>query len=148
VNGGAAVWTMDTLMPQATKLITTPRNLGWLGATKNFTTQLREFMEPWRIGMPIVACEWPKLFESEAGQAAARRGDLVKLAFVVGRIAELTAQMGFMFTIIPVNNWKGTMDKGQVERRIARIVGPESTTFKSHVWDAVGIGLYYRGLFK
>jgi hypothetical protein len=131
-------------------LLIVPRQTGsWLMRTNQFMAKLGKFFESYRIGDPLVLCEWPKLYESEAGQAAAAKGDLVKLAFTVGRIAELAYRRGFAFAAVPVNDWKGTMDKDEVEHRIERVVGAEwCAPFHSHVWDAVGIGLWYRGLFK
>jgi len=138
---------VSDIAPSATRLIV-PRSGGWMPRTDEFIKQLEEFLWYYRFGSPLVLCEWPKFFESEGGQKAAKTGSLVKLTYMVGRIAQLARSKDYGFGLVPVNRWKGTMDKPAVEHRIERILGAEACGgFYSHVWDAVGIGLWYRGAF-
>ena len=96
----------------------------------------------------LVVCEYPKFFDSAMGQMVARRGDLVKLATLIGVIAGRCKSSSFM--PVGVNEWKGTLPKTVVERRIRAIIGEKKCVrlgIKTHAWDAVGIGLYKQGRF-
>lgn len=98
----------------------------------------------------IIACEWPAHFSSAGGEVAAGSGSIVKLAFNVGQIALAADACECEFFPIAVNKWKGNLKKRIVEKRIRKIL-PESRLEylepESHTWDAIGIGLYVRGLF-
>lgn len=90
--------------------------------------------------------EYPAYFGTASGDMVARRGDLVKLSYCVGFIA---GSMPGTVTLIPVNKWKGQLPKDIVARRIQKILGANACReFKSHVWDAVGVGLYAKGCFR
>ena len=99
----------------------------------------------------FVAIEWPGFFDSAGGRAVAGGGSLVKLAFGVGKLAQVAEAFGATFEPIPVAKWKGQLSKRIVEHRIRRILPfsrIEKLQPKQHEWDAIGIGLYCRGLFK
>lgn len=92
----------------------------------------------------FTACEWPRLMS----EVTARRGDLVKLTFVVGVLCGATAPLPFLQ--VEVAAWKGQLSKAITEKRIRRFLGDdtcEKLKLKSHMWDAVGIGLYLIGRF-
>lgn len=76
----------------------------------------------------------------------ARRGDLVKLVMVVGSIVGILSTGCYEIILIPVNRWKGQLPKDVVNKRVERFYGSNNCKgFKTHAWDAVGIGLYYKG---
>ena len=94
-----------------------------------------------------IHCEQPEFFDSTVGHTAARRGDLVKLILVTGILVGQVSS----FKLYPVREWKGQLPKSVVNRRIEEIVGHKDRAginFKSHAWDAVGVGLYAQGLFE
>lgn len=97
------------------------------------------------------AVEWPSYFSSLGGRATAGSGSLVKLTFGIGKLAQIVEAYGSNFVPVPVNKWKGQLSKRIVEKRIRRIL-PVAKLKKlkpeKDVWDAIGIGLYMRGLFK
>jgi hypothetical protein len=102
------------------------------------------------IHAPIecVYCEWPSHMEGERGGVTARGGSLVKLAYIVGVMAEASRQRRVPFVPVPVIQWKGQLSKENIQHHIRRILGERSCLpFKSHAWDAVGIGLWARGMF-
>lgn len=88
--------------------------------------------------------EKPAFQESERGLVCARGGSLYKLikAFVLQ--AYLLEQRGFKVVEVPVNTWKGQLDKAKVDLRIKRLINQE---YPEHASDAVGIGLWVKGLF-
>ncbi len=92
----------------------------------------------------VAAIEWPSYMGSEGGMKSLTSGALVKLAYMVGRTHELLSHYHVPTTFVPVNDWKGNAKKNVIERRIReRLPG---CAIKGHAWDAVGIGLYVRGV--
>ena len=95
---------------------------------------------------PITDCylEYPAYFDSVGGNMVAKRGDLLKLTFLVGLIYAVFLKSH----LIPVRTWKGQLPKDVVIQRIKQLLPPETyMNFKTHVWDAVGIGLHVKGDF-
>jgi len=91
-----------------------------------------------------VFIEEPQYFESYTGRTSAKSGSLAKLVFFYGRLWEM---INTHFTkniyAVPIQQWKGQMDKAKVNYRILKAIGK---TYESHSADAVGIGLYLRGV--
>lgn len=95
----------------------------------------------------IVFCEFPEYMEGVRGHTAAVSGDLLKMTYLVGKLSEWARNEGSRFIPITPGEWKGNLSKGVVERRICRLM-PEAGIqgYKSHTWDAIGIGLYAKGV--
>jgi len=90
--------------------------------------------------------EYPALMVATgSGAASATRGDLVKLSVMVGRLAQCCHTNGVKYHFLPVNEWKGTMPKKVVDRRIKHRLGMK---FDEHISDAVGMGLHLKGHFN
>lgn len=85
--------------------------------------------------------EYPALFASNKGSVTAASGALVKLAWLTGLISGVFTRI----ELVSVTNWKGQLPKDVVIRRIKKIL--PSVNSKSHDWDAIGIGLYKKGVF-
>ncbi len=86
-----------------------------------------------------VVIEFPELWSGSAvSHAAATRGDLFKLTFLVGRYAEVCEQRGATCTLVTPMEWKGQMPKEVIDRRIKIAIEQE---YPEHASDAVGIGL-------
>lgn len=96
-----------------------------------------------------IASELPGTFGgSAASMAASIRGDIVKLAFMVGCIGRVSHAAGIPFRPVEVREWKGQMSKSLVERRIRDLLGrAQCSDFQRDIWDAVGIGLHLKGCF-
>lgn len=94
-----------------------------------------------------VYCEMPAFFEGEKGHAAAAKGDVVKLAFLVGVYAGICHGQRVGFSVVPVRDWKGQLPKTVVIERIKRKLGKGCGLYHGDQWDAVGIGLYVKGYF-
>lgn len=95
-----------------------------------------------------VLSEYPQFQGSAKGYAATTKGDIYKLATLVGMFGARTIETPFRFEIVEVSVWKGQLPKDIVEKRIRRILGEDACTrlgIKTHAWDAVGIGLWKRG---
>jgi hypothetical protein len=95
----------------------------------------------------IIVCEFPEFQEGSARSMGWRKGDLQKLTFLVGYIAGFHRH----HTFVPVkpSTWKGQLPKSIVADRITTRLGQEwveASGVKTHAWDAVGIGLWFRDL--
>jgi Holliday junction resolvasome RuvABC endonuclease subunit len=94
------------------------------------------------LNVGAVAIEYPAFFGSVGGQMVAARGDLVKLATLVGFMAGRLHPVPVEF--IPVNTWKGQLPKDVVEKRLRRMFPKFTSRFdvRSHMWDAIGVGVH------
>lgn len=98
----------------------------------------------------FVVCEWPQSFTSVGGRAAAGAGSIIKLAFGIGQIAMVTDACEAAFIPVPVAQWKGQLSKAIVIKRIKKKLPASRIEYlepESHAWDAIGIGLFCKGLF-
>ncbi len=98
--------------------------------------------------MTRLVVEWPEFRDGAVGRAAAARGNLTQLAFCCGALYTVAVAKGATFELLAVSKWKGQLPKEVVEKRIKRAIGDcdqEGSPFKSHAWDAVGIGLVAKG---
>lgn len=97
-----------------------------------------------------LAWEVPGYFQSEGGLSSATSGSLVKLCFTAGCIVSSIFEEFEIAKHVPVevNTWKGQLPKRIVESRIEVILGKRAcASLSSHMWDAVGIGLWAQGRF-
>lgn len=96
-----------------------------------------------------VAIELPKYMPSPTGQAAASGGNLVTLFLCVAGIISATHAEKRQLKLVDVNEWKGTMSKEAVISRIKKRFAAQrmQVAFRSHEWDAVGVGLHVLGVF-
>lgn len=108
----------------------------------------------------VIVIEWPAFWNNAFGQGVAARGDLLKLVYNVGLLAEsFSSSVIPLPLLLPVGTWKGQMSKEVVKRRcMARInkyklllTSPNGEDrldgeLTGHAWDAVGIGLYAQGI--
>ena len=117
----------------------------WMWTSERYHEKFHELVQ--RFTIRKVFCEFPQFFASEIGLAATGKGDIHKLACLVGVFAGATWEYGGQFTPILVNDWKGQLPKAAVERRICDRLPTITDCFdpQSHSWDAIGIGLYAQG---
>lgn len=103
-----------------------------------------------RLEPGCVVCEWPQSFSSVGGRAASGAGSIIKLAFGIGQIALMADACRAKFIPVPVAQWKGQLSKNIVIKRIKKRLPETRIEYlepSSHSWDAIGIGLYCKGLF-
>jgi len=93
---------------------------------------------------PLVFIERPKFYDTFKGQTAAKSDSLFKLIFVTGRLFQVIRSFNLPCILLPIADWKGQLNKKQVSTRIHRICGKNWTKDQD---DAVGMGLYLKGLF-
>lgn len=152
VGGTAVVYWGDELQPRYIRLISPSRkNSGeaWIDRVKfvmdKFNELLLDLSNP---GIVLdVYIEYPSLFESATGLAAAAGGDLVKLTFLVGGLSDRVWVHGHNVKPLRVNDWKGQLPKEVINKRACAILGREEL-FPDHIGDAVGMGLFVKGLLN
>jgi hypothetical protein len=118
-------------------------NVDWEKRAMLITKKLLTIANSWEVNRVYI--EYPAYFESAGGQMVARKGDLLKLTFLVGCI------FGHFYPVpvvlVPVHTWKGQLPKEIVKRRIKQILGEtKCKSLKSHDFDSTGIGLFVQGL--
>lgn len=113
-----------------------------------------------------VSMEEPAYFQSSGGITSARSGALVKLVLMAGRLQQVAHEYATYLTSVRVVDWKGQLPKHVVRDRIAKlldreleVLGAQGASVRAeargrvltwlrneHAVDAIGIGLYTRGV--
>lgn len=92
-------------------------------------------------GANTVVMEFPEYHQSLGGTVTAKSGSLVKLSWFVG---VLSGGLSYeSLELVTPTQWKGQLPKNIVIQRIKKRM-PEVKA-KSHDWDAIGLGLYWKG---
>lgn len=105
--------------------------------------------EFYRKGLKIeqVVIEEVSIWEkSLTSMASAKRGDLFKLAMVIGAYIDRCGAFYLPVKLVKPNDWKGQLPDYAVARRVQQITGNEYAN--PHIYSAVGIGLNEIGIFK
>lgn len=84
-------------------------------------------------------------WDSLKSNTASKRGDLAKLAYLVGGYSEICRKNGVLFELISARKWKGNLPNKVVEKRVTYVNG--ETYPNDHIACAVGIGLHKMGAF-
>jgi len=117
-------------------------NKDWIENVHKSVDDLRRFVGYDNL-VTTVYCEQPQFFSGTAGgYATAASGALIKLAFSAGALCNYYPVPTIM---VPIIKWKGQLPKDVVIDRIVKIL-PNLKGVSSHGWDAVGIGLYAKGV--
>jgi hypothetical protein len=115
----------------------------WEIATQQIANALHRWTQCSLYKVKTIYVEFPQAFQSALGQAAINRGDIFKLVFLIGCIRGVLIFSEFV--PVRVIDWKGQLPKEEVERRCKRIIPEKDWVKTTHLWDAVGIGLYLKG---
>ena len=100
-------------------------------------------------GVKLVILEGVELWgDSLRSLTSARRGNLFKLAYMVGMYANICRQHGIEFRIVPARQWKGQMNNDMVSGRVTRMTGIKVKKKFQHMVDAIGIGLSTMGYWE
>lgn len=95
-------------------------------------------------------CERPQFFHTAKGGEAAASDSLTKLSHVTGMLHGICVVRGVAWHFVDINKWKGNLPKKLVRERVLAQLGDSGVlkgTYRSHVYDAIGIGLYVLGRF-
>jgi Holliday junction resolvasome RuvABC endonuclease subunit len=94
-----------------------------------------------------VYCELPADMEGAKARMVSKEGNIIKLSIMVGMIYRVCCELGIPVEFVPVRSWKGQLPKEVVARRIAEKLNVAIDLYPSHSNDAVGIGLYCKGVW-
>ena len=143
INIGLAVFYAEFVEPVITKVIKAKDTNNWqlnrrvvLNGFKYEAIKLYKTCK-------TVYIEKPQFMQSHMGMTAARSDSLFKLICVYGGRIYILEEIGFMVNEIDVN-WKGNLDKQKLAARLQRRHGFK---YEDHIADAVGMGLYVKGIF-
>ncbi len=160
IDCGFAVWQGETwytgTLPVYAGVIKTDARSSWLTRFEGGLERLGDIFEDW-FPLTYVVCEWPQFYNTAKGAAVAGRDDLGKLYAWVGGAITVAHRESANFVPVNVAQWKGQLSKRVVCDRIEQTLGaggvreiglsPRKKGEGSHDWDAVGIGLWAKGLF-
>lgn len=143
INIGYAIFSPESHSPIKTDIKSIKTDLPW-------TVRSQAILYSWKTTMmnyhprnlKQIYLEEPQFFDSHSGITAARTKNLFKLIYMYSCTHYIARSMGFEVISLPVN-WKGQMDKKMVDQRIDAILGEK---YPEHISDAVGMGLFLKGL--
>lgn len=154
---GLAVWPIKDwkklVMPILIADIKSTPSDDWTDKLDDICNSLNSVLAGLGIGMrgsgcTRIYCETPAFFNSSHGRQVAEKGDLVKLSASFGTIAALSWYFNCSLIPISVQEWKGQLDKKIVKERVLDLLPDIGKGCSSHIYDALGIGLYSKGLFQ
>ena len=132
-------------------VIREPNNRPWLDCADAVSaTLLKLLQDNW---VKRVAIEQPQIWTADSSSlASAARGDLFKLAVLVGDIIghlRVGLQNRVEIRLVTPNEWKGQLPKPVVMERVRTILGYNNPAcrLRDHETDAIAIGLYVFGVF-
>ena len=133
-----------TLEPNITLSITPPRKGDWkvkcLAVMEEFASALTA-IDPY-----YVVLEFQEIWGDAVSQAAAKKGDLQKLTYLTGAMGwEVHNRCPYFPISVKPTTWKGQLPKKAVDARIKKYLGK---SYKNHISDAVGMGLWAQGKIK
>ena len=141
-SAGVAHWLSNQKRPVRTKLLTLTR-------TREFEVRCRQMawllaQEIRSFGSKLVWVEQPFVVPG----TEATPESVLKLGILVGSVmASLPEDVECR--LLPVRTWKGQLPKRVVIDRIRRCLGNNACDgFEKDVWDAVGMGLWRKGLIN
>ena len=118
---------------------------------KNWDEQADSFVA--KLDQILDACtpmkvfyESPSYFGAGMGKVAAQSGSLVKLSVIVGILRGSVTRRGIDVQKIEVRDWKGQMSKQATKQRVEKRLAKQINEV-DHIIDAIGIGLYVRGVW-
>lgn len=158
INTGVALFKPNCNIPLYVKCFSPSSTVS--GKTQiGFEIRAREVLVPYRdfikTELPIICnrkgisipqyafIEEPEFYNNDKGLQAALTGSLKKLLYMYSVVKYLTMELGFCEDVKP-KQWKGQLGKRQIDYRIGIII--PGASFDEHISDAVGMGLWVKGL--
>ena len=98
-------------------------------------------------GAEVVVIELPEVWSgSDVSMTAAASGALIKLAYLVGGLAQVSQDCGCRLPVLVLpREWKGQLPKDVVIARILQRM-PKMKKIRDHEADAIGMALAAQGL--
>lgn len=143
---GLALWNYRTLIGTELLKVSPREGEHWLSVAQRMTMKFHDVLH---VRQPHkVTIELPSFYASSSGHMVAVRGDLIKLACIVGMFTRTAMEPGADVRLVEPNEWKGQLPKDVVIQRVRDRIPEIDKKFapKKDSWDAIGIGLYEHGL--
>ena len=132
----------DAIPPQYTEVFRGASDSSWDDQVYHIGSAVAGISEFWKVRHTIM--EFPGLWNTGVSHASAASGDLFKLTFLCGVIAQ--AVHGYKPILVSPQQWKGQLPKDVVMRRIGLCF--PTLELKDHMADAVGMGLWAQGILS
>ncbi len=149
---GIACWTLlgehDTPpVPSTANIVQTDCD-DWADGVRQISGMVMKIMaNAVKSSLPLyVGIEMPEAMNTARAHAA--RQDVMRVAYGAGTCAAATWTCGGISIEVRPSQWKGTLSKREVTRRLRGAIGGQSLDcipLSSHMWDAVGIGMWVMG---
>ena len=124
--------------------VVAPRNKTWTWKVWNIVGKIDSVIKD-NLFIQTVVIEFPIVRSDAKSVASSRRGDLLKLTYLIGRMATvIQAVVPYEPILITPSEWKGQLPKPQVIKRIKRAFG-DDIKIRNHEADAIGMGLAAQG---
>jgi len=81
--------------------------------------------------------------DSLKSQTSAKRGDLVRLSYLIGMYAGICDEFSIPFHVVTAKEWKGQWTKAATIAYVKRQLNYELSGASEHEYDAVAMGLRY-----
>lgn len=154
---GFAAWADPKARPSATPCAAwyyAASNKGeWYNKVMTFCDMIVPMLGEYEVDVQfdLLVLELPEVwFTSAKGLSAAQRGDVEKVAWSGGAIAEALKGFWTELRVVKPREWKGQMNKDLSWARCVKRTGTDRDGRGAKVWsharDAVGIGLDARGV--
>lgn len=143
---GIAIWRGPSHVPHIVDVLKGPRGGEWMDRVEVIASFVREFYREHSIGE--VVCEMME-FHGTARSMMSWHGDLQRTLILIGSIHGRTHKADWRLT--PPSEWKGQLPKSVTIHRVQKAIGLRAChqlKIHTHAWDAVGIGLWHRGVIK
>lgn len=139
--------------PYRVGLVRSKRTGSWWEHAKTQVWELESIVQSHSIPMREVdfVCEMPQsMMGSHGGMVSLQTNSIQKLSAMVGMFAYWAwCQEVLSVQLVHPREWKGQLPKAVVCQRIRKTLGSHHCKFyKADIWDAVGIGLHAKGVFK
>ena len=138
---GVALWEdISALGPPDETDRWSPRKVPW---DVNFA-QCVLWFEKWLGESPaqLVVIEGVEVWMGEKSLTAGARGNLSKLAYLVGALVHVCIVENVEWIIVTPSQWKAQLPKDAMQRRVRQALG---VSYREHEYDAVAMGLAAQG---
>jgi hypothetical protein len=148
---GVAIWKGSNHRPVHAEIVHSRGALSdhWLGRVNHIAVQVQELAMEHSVRE--IVCEMMEMHQSARAQMMWKAGDFQRTLILIGAIYGMTEAFVIHFRLTPPSEWKGQLPKSVTINRVKRAIGPDvcrRLDLDKHAWDAVGIGLWHRGVMK
>jgi Holliday junction resolvasome RuvABC endonuclease subunit len=148
---GIAIWDTLDATPCFVTILTSrfARSNDWIDRVHRIAIQVEGLVDHYKVRE--VVCEMMEMHQSARAQMMWKAGDFQRTLFLIGAFYGITEPWNVQFSVTPPSQWKGQLPKSVTINRVRKLLGARTCrdlAIEKHAWDAVGIGLWHRGILK